>query len=436
MGMTAAGLAALLIQLTANDVGDLVRRLGDDDVETREEASRRLAAAGRPHLALLRQARRTTSDPEVETRLDLLLFHLDEWYAEVELLPPEAISKAVSIDFVPGRRTPIWTLRDLDGSRVAFGLRESPSFETVTPPVVSADGSSHAFAGRRAQGDVIVHDGVETPVPDGLHAGRLVALSPDGKRVAHVAYDSAGQYVVVDGVKGPAWPKVDHLTIASNGDAAYAAEDVKGWRVVAGGREGPVYADVGPPAFSADGRHVAHRAHRDGKSCIVVDGSEGPLHDFVGPPAFAPASNDIAYVGRDGRKMVAIVGDRVSEPYDHIDPLVPPAVSADGKHVAFAARDGRESFVVVDGCRGEAFDFVEPPVFAPKGGRVAFIARSGPGISDNAVCENEEWYVVIDGAKRGPYRPVFHLTWSADGDKVGFVTREGGSLWWRLLDAR
>jgi len=54
-------------------VRDLIKKLGDDSFDTREDAEKQLVAIGEPALELLRQIAKETSDPEVRQRAEQLV---------------------------------------------------------------------------------------------------------------------------------------------------------------------------------------------------------------------------------------------------------------------------------------------------------------------------------------------------------------------------
>ncbi len=75
----------------ARRVNDLVPRLGNDDVETRQKATAGLRALGRPSLPILRDLFKSETDPEIKARIEELIhgYEAIDWrvgYADAEKL--------------------------------------------------------------------------------------------------------------------------------------------------------------------------------------------------------------------------------------------------------------------------------------------------------------------------------------------------------------
>ena len=78
------------------------------------------------------------------------------------------------------------------------------------------------------------------------------------------------------------------------------------------------------------------------------------------------------------------------EPYDGLVVFSP-----DGKQVAYAAAKGDKGVPVIGERVGDAFDFVDPPVFSPSGDQVAF------RVGKSATSKTEKWWVLIGEKKTG-----------------------------------
>jgi hypothetical protein len=83
-----------------------------------------------------------------------------------------------------------------------------------------------------------------------------LTISPDGERIASVAYKEDRQFVVVDGKPGKQYQSIGQGTLL----------------------------------FSPDGRRAAYTARENGRWFAVVDGKEGKKYDGTGMPVFSPNS--------------------------------------------------------------------------------------------------------------------------------------------------
>lgn len=75
-------LPRIFCRMTDDDVSDLLERLRDDDIVSRQDAANRLRIAVLRHGIRLDQVRKRTDDPEVRARLDELLSDLPYWWWE------------------------------------------------------------------------------------------------------------------------------------------------------------------------------------------------------------------------------------------------------------------------------------------------------------------------------------------------------------------
>ena len=119
--------------------------------------------------------------------------------------------------------------------------------------------------------------------------------SPDGSRMAYVVARDGKQLVIVDGVEGAAY------------DAVWTGVNTNG----------VIFADYpGGPVFSADSRHVAYPAERDGKWFVVLDGREGTPWDAIEGFAIGPRAPRIRTPPRSLRveplRDAAVIGAHVN----------------------------------------------------------------------------------------------------------------------------
>lgn len=223
-------------------------------------------------------------------------------------------------------------------------------------------------------GQFVVLDGVRGPTYDAIAPGAL-AFRPDGRGIAYAARRGGTWRVITDGREGPPFKGINELTYSPDGaHLAYAAFDGRGWRMVIDGREGPVFDALldRTLTFSSDGARVAYAGTRADGAHVVVDGVAGPAWTGVGSLAF----------------------------------------SADGRRVGYLARRGLAAHAVIDGVPGERYEAIGELVLSPRGGRAGFLGLDRAG-----------WHLVVDGVVGPAWELARGLAFSDDGAHVAYVAR-------------
>jgi len=281
----------------------------------------------------------------------------------------------------------------------------------------SEDGEHIAYAARRGESWVVVHDGRPGQPWDGVGE---IALGPAG-HLAHAAESEGRWRVVVDGRPGPPFEAILagtlRLVAAPGGGvrAVYAARSRRGVHVVVDGEVGPAWSGVGQLAVSADGAAVAYAARRGRRAHVVVGGAIGPPADAIARLTLAPRGGQVAYAARSGSAWRVIAGGEESGPYDEVRAI---AFSPDGARVAWIARAGYSDLVVEGGALVESAPAI-------RGDSLAFAAG---GELVYAVRERGGGERVVRGGEAGPrYDEVGPVAVSPDGRRVGYPARRGGT---------
>ncbi len=140
------------------------------------------------------------------------------------------------------------------------------------------------------------------------------------------------------------------LVIASKGSgAAYIERIGDKYRVVHNGKPGKLYHLVGDLTISGDGRRVAHVAHINATDkSIIADGKEGPLFKDIGMPKFSPDGKHLLYTITQGKEERIVINNKV---YNDLWVSQDVLMSQDSRFIAFAAippGGGRIDFMITD----------------------------------------------------------------------------------------
>lgn len=232
-----------------------------------------------------------------------------------------------------------------------------------------------------------------------------------------------GPYRAIDG--GPFFsPDGRHFALVT-GEVPPGMPNVRQCRLVVDGVPGPIYDRIYLAEASADGKHWAYYARRDGKTYFVVDGQERPARG--GTPnviTFSPDGNRVAYVAwyHKPRDRGSVVIDDVEGPIINAE-IKWLSFTPDGLHVVYVATEEGEhkeilrKRVYLDHVAGPTFAQVHDPVLAPRGARSAYIGEWTDGTRT----------VVLDGVPGAPYAEVAGLRFSDDGARALYIaTRAAG----------
>src|SRR5688572_17289145 len=158
----------------------------------------------------------------------------------------------------------------------------------------SPDGRQVAYIAKTAEGSWAVRGTWKSRRLDTICC---MAISDDGNRVAYMGGDRGAEVISLDdrivGEGTREWRPIWPLSFSGDGQVvAYAMAHLKERkaRIVVDGREGPLFASVGLPSLSRDGRVVAYRAERNDEYFIRIRDRDEPACDFVTDPAVSGRS--------------------------------------------------------------------------------------------------------------------------------------------------
>jgi hypothetical protein len=243
----------------------------------------------------------------------------------------------------------------------------------------------------------------------------------DRRYRVEVVERSGKQSVRIDGREGAAFDAVDSRSLAFSADGkhiAFAARRNGAWLVVRDGQPGPEWDAIGEVVLSSAGDGLAYAAESAGRWHAVRGNRPGPGFDALlsGTLRFSEDGHHLAYVASDREKSRVVIDDALGPAFDGVGRL---QLSNDGSHRAYAARIGTAGYVVLDGVARGPWSAVDEIVLG-RYGRLAYLARSGDDMFVHRSRLDGEGFV-----EAGPYRAAFGLILSADEQHAAWVVRMG-----------
>jgi hypothetical protein len=331
------------------------------------------------------------------------------------------------------------------GGEVALG--DLPPLIHPARVVVSPNAGRFAYIrpamGRRKMTAVV--DGKEEVGVDWI-ANNSIVFSADSKHYVYQAKSDLATWLVVDGVAGKEWERIEdwsmsptgklalagsekgktvgivdgkeqvayeHLRIAAfpeNGQVVWIGWNKAGECAMRGQKQGRVYGAVYDVRI--DGGRVAYRALHDGRFMIVANGEEGRKYDEISGPVLA--AGHVAYAARRGKVDVVVIDGAEGRPYEMGD-LAAPILSADGKHWFYVGSRRGKAVAVVDGIEKAEWNWVGPArMFSADGKKLMYVAGRAEGGAS----------VVVDGEAGPAYDAVSSAMMSKDG-RVAYVAARG-----------
>ena len=339
---------------------------------------------------------------------------------------------------------------DTSNSRLAFSTNDGAGVSVVLDgepgrryhdiggmPIFSPDGTRLAYVAFQRTGrrllrqlfrPVLVVDGAEAAV--GGIAQDSLTFSPDSRRIAYAERCAGQQRVVVDGHAGVGFDDIQQwflgpcpLFSQNSERIAYVGLRKDQLHVVVDGTVSEPFANLvrGSIHFSPDSRRFAYGAGSTQHACAIVDGEAGPRHFdmLAGTPVFSPDSERWAYVAIDGGRSVLLV-DRQEEWEAPV--IGVPLFSPDSRHVAITSAFGPEDVAVVhDGREGRHYrDIAAQPIFSSSSTTLAYAASNGAG-----------WFVVADSDEGPSYDGLKDIVFSPDGRRLAYAA--GREDRWRIV---
>ena len=290
-----------------------------------------------------------------------------------------------------GRRLAYVAYADSTGAVKQFVVvdrQEGAKYDEIAGLAISPNGEGLAYAARTGNQWMVVVDGKEGPKCEGV-LGQTPMFSPNGRHVAYAGRDGGRFFVAVDGKRGRDYDGMGEVVLFApdSARAVYSPSVGKRRAVVVNEEELGLYERVDDHSFvfSPDGKHLAYKAGDANSWFIVVDGKRGRAYAGVGRPAFSSDGRKLAHAAcdrcggarEDAAMFVVVDGRKIGVEYSDI--AEPIALSADGRRMAFAARRGSAQFVVADGKEERTYADIaaESLGFGPTGRDFVYAASKG-----------------------------------------------------------
>jgi Tol biopolymer transport system component len=330
--------------------------------------------------------------------------------------------------FSPDSRRVVYMARHGKQTHIVIDDVEIVEPEYVSGPRFSKSGKRLVYMVARGEEWRVVTDGKEGKPYRGF--GNNIEFSADEQHVLYRANAPQGQLIVVDGVEMDPRPVIEENSYGFSPDGrrvAYIAWESRDEQyVVVDNKKGKTYEDVGKPVFSPDSKHVSYAAWRAGKTFVVTDGVEGEAFDEVNDYfRFSPDGKRMVYLAKRGGQSFLVV-DSVATAYDEILDF---KFSPDSKRLFVKARRGNKLLMAVEGeppkefevtpsKQGEAYEGHHFQLaVSPDSTRTAYVLR-----------RSGKDFVVLDDAAGKPYDEIDDLQFTADSKHLVHTARRDGKL--------
>ena len=305
---------------------------------------------------------------------------------------------------------------------------------------------SHVGIAGGSGGFYMVLDGVKSPAYNFIDVGQIAFVA---EKLVYLAQTNDHKWhLVVNDKPGPTYNGLKNLLVNDDGShyAFIGATSASGWGVgvdgVLGGLRGDiqnmVIASNGRVAYSTVARMNGATATQIGSSGLYVDDqSLGPIQlPFAAVDAsgrgsafqpyllFSPDGKRFAYIKQVPGGFAAVIDGKAGRAYDGIGVF---QFSPDSKHYAYVG-NRKSAFLVYDGQEmpGEDGNGISNFVFSPTGDRFAYLAKSAQAGTR----------MVIDG-KASPRFQEFapnSMSFSEDGKHYAYAVRQNASNWQIIRD--
>ena len=277
--------------------------------------------------------------------------------------------------------------------QVVIGEKVWPPCETMGRLMSSPSGQTWASTAKRDGKLVMMVNGVPSKAYAEIQHADSLFPAGDERVVfaaAQLGDSSTPAHMVVDGKEGKAYAQVTGDSVVFSADKksmAYVAGDGNKNFVVLDGVEGPAFDQVADLRFSPGGSVLAYRARRGLEHFVLVDGkSMGPYGEVEARSlVFSPDGKSVAWAafGENGQWHVYLNGKPIDDGCDRIISQL--TFSPGVKEPAYVGRflsGGRQAFALsMSGKFGRQFPSIwmgdDGKLFVQEDGSIEYFAKSG-----------------------------------------------------------
>ncbi|MDY0362518.1 MAG: hypothetical protein RBR08_13775 [Desulforegulaceae bacterium] len=293
--------------------------------------------------------------------------------------------------------------------------KEQKKYDGLGNVVSSIDGKNFAYRAQIGTNQLVVVNGKEGKKFDGIKNDPV--FSPDGKRVAYIAFeDKKNGFVICDDKKYGPFRNVNELKFSPDSSKlGFIAFKDNGWQVFVNEKgskeyknamilkfsskgdfacvvqndddklillenfkEHEPYKTIGEPWFNPEGTILSYPANTGKYWQMVVNEKKEFKFDSLGPVAYSDEGNSYGYTGIKDNKPIIVINGKKEKEYDSSGLI---KFSTDGKHYAYRAFSKEKGwFVVWDKKEGNAYFDVKQPIFSPVKNEIAYMAFNGKSV--------------------------------------------------------
>jgi hypothetical protein len=236
---------------------------------------------------------------------------------------------------------------------VVIDGEEGDEYQTADEVTFSPDSKHVAYVADNG----VYLDRVEVKSPPGgtVCEDKGLLFSPDSEHLVYVVMLNDRQSVVVDGVPGKQYDKIDtivfspdsnHLAYTYEGNLSYTLKGNPGIIIIDGEEKEITEGTVCRLMFSPDSKRLAYieskSEWRPGENYrIIVDRKKGEKYEDIRDIIFSPDSKHIIYINLYGGKMFVVVDKTEGKDYDFLSftGVTPSAEDLDINRIVFDSAD-------------------------------------------------------------------------------------------------
>jgi WD40 repeat protein len=337
-------------------------------------------------------------------------------------IPEQYISTFRNVAFSPDGRNVAYVAKSTAKELVFFGDSTGKLYDRIGYPIFSSDGRLFAYSAVTGEQSRAVVNNQEDPPHDSVMND--IAFAPDSHNVIYTATDNGKARLVVNGVEGKTYDRIDDLVFSPNGERfAYAARKNNNVLVVEGATEGKSYLAVENLKFSPDSKNLYYAGYRSKvypqqEETLVTNGVEGKWYSAIGHYVITK-DNKIVMMAKQGDETFIVTDGKEGQRYERgggyfaLSGLV---VSPDGKKFGFTVNVQNNTYFVLGDQKEKEYQGIRELTFSPDSNTHAYIAS-----------QNKESFAVVNGKEGKKRADSLAQIYIGAENKIVYRALEAGS---------